>query len=426
MKEQITKFFNLQTNRDVLINTVGNYLNVAFIAFFALVLVRIMTPAQYGVLSVLLGIAYVLANVLDFGTTATIYSYLPAMIEKKTTRVYQFIKTIFSYQSIFSLIVIAILFITFPYLDRVFFKTHAPKWELYITAFSVLFLIWQNFVMNILFAAKKFLKANIYNNAQNLIKTLLILFLIYLNSITVGSVIFIFGIVGPVIFFLLLFLEKKDLVFILLKSEVKKEEFRFSYTISYFVGAQFFNLGLRMDLFMLSYFGLRNEVGYYGLSQKIILSVITTVISITQVLSPNFSRIRRKKDARYYLKNGFLYLLLPIGIFLILFMIPDQVYHLFFTEKFAQTAPITRSLVFPFLLFTLGNIPNLFVLYTFKKPSYILVSNIIFFFSMTIGCYLLIPKFGVFAPAYVIAFSMLGPILIQSLGALYEYKKLPE
>ncbi len=426
MKAHIIKFFKLQTNRDVLINTVGNYLNVAFTAFFALVLVRILSPTQYGVLSVLLGIAYVLSNVLDFGTTATIYSYLPAMMDKKTSRIYQFVKTIFSYQLIFSLIVITILFLTFPYLDKVFFKTHAPRWELYITAFSVLFLIWQNFVMNILFAAKKFLKANIYNNAQNVIKMLLLLFLIYLNSITVGSVIFIYGVVGPIVFFLFLFLEKKDLIFILLRSKVKKEEFRFAYTFSYFIATQFFNLGLRMDLFLLSYFGLRTQVGYYGLSQKIILSVITTVVSVTQVLSPNFSKIKRKKEARYYFRNGFLYLLIPTTIFIILLITPDQLYKMLFTAKFLQTAPITRSLVFPFILFTLSQLPNLFVLYTFKKTSYILISNVLFFIGMTVGCYFLIPKLGVFAPAYVITFSMLVPMVIQTFASIYEYKKLPD
>jgi len=87
-----------------------------------------------------------LANILDFGTTATIYSYLPALYEKKSHDLYSFIKSIFLYQSFFSFLVIAGLFISFPYLDKVFFKTEAPLWELWLTSFSVLFFIWQNFL----------------------------------------------------------------------------------------------------------------------------------------------------------------------------------------------------------------------------------------------------------------------------------------
>ncbi len=427
MRQRVTDFLKRPISKDVIVNTIGNYLNVFFVALFALILVRIMTPSQYGVLSVLLGIAYVLANVLDFGTTATIYSYLPPLIgvKRKQTQLYQFIKTTFFYQSTLSLIVIGLLFLSFPYLDRVFFKTGAPKLELYLTTISVLFFIWQNFITNILFSAKKFFKANLYINLANVLKTLIILFLILDRTITVGTVIFVFGIVGPAIFFFLLFLEKKDLVFVLLKSKVKREQFKFGYTLTYFFATQFFNLGLRMDLFLLSYFGLRNEVGYYGLAQKIILTVITTAVSITQVLSPNFSSLKSKKEARHYLKIGLSYLTIPIGLFILLFITPNQIFHFFFTDKFSQTAAITKSLVFPFILFTLGNLPLLFTLYTFKKPEYILYSNVIFFASMTVGCYLLIPKYGVFAPAYVIAFSLILPILIQTFGSLHEYKKLP-
>ncbi len=92
MLGKILNFIKKPTSRDILINTIGNYLNVFFVAFFAFLLVRIMQPSDYGVLSVLLGIAYVLANILDFGTTASIYSYLPPMIEKKHKNIYIFLK----------------------------------------------------------------------------------------------------------------------------------------------------------------------------------------------------------------------------------------------------------------------------------------------------------------------------------------------
>src|SRR3989338_10160866 len=103
MIKRLLNFIKKPTSKNIVINTIGNYLNVVFIAFFAFLLVRIMQPSEYGVLSVLLGIAYVLANILDFGTTASIYSYLPTMIEKKHKNIYIFLKSTFYYQSIFSL-----------------------------------------------------------------------------------------------------------------------------------------------------------------------------------------------------------------------------------------------------------------------------------------------------------------------------------
>lgn len=427
MIKKLGNFLKKPTSRDVAINTFGNYLNIFFTAFFALILVRILNPPQYGVLSVLLGIAYVLANILDFGTTATIYSTVPVMIEgekKERGNIYRFIKSTFFYQTLFSSVVIISLFLTFPYLDKVFFKTGAPAWELYLTTFSVLFFIWQNFALNILLAAKKFFKANLYLNLANILKTLVIFFLMAAKMITVGSVIFVFGILGPVIFFLLLFLEKKDLIFILLKSEVTKEEFRFGYTLTYFIASQFLNLGLRMDLFLLSYFLSKEEVGYYGLSQKIILTVLTTIVSITQVLSPAFSKIKKKEEVAAQVKAGIFYLLLPVGLFFLLMILPNFVFEIFFTENFSKTAAITRALSPAFILYTLGALPTLFLLYTVKKPVYILATNILFFVIVTAGSYFLIPSFGVFGPPWALFIGFFLMVITLTLISLYQYKKM--
>ena len=424
MFPRILHFIKRPTSKNVIINTIGGYLNIFFTALFALILVRILTPAQYGVLSVLLGIAYVLANILDFGTTATIYSYLPALYEKKSHDLYSFIKSIFLYQSFFSFLVIAGLFISFPYLDKVFFKTGAPLWEMWLTSFSVLFFIWQNFFQNILFATKKFMKTNIYLNLANLIKTAIIFLMIITKNVTVGSVIFIFGIIGPIIFFLLLIFEKRKLLPIIIKSVIDRKKVRLQYTLTFFIASQFFNLGLRMDLFLLSYFRSKAEVGFYGLSQKIILTIITTVISITQVLSPSFAKITKKSEALSQLKTGFAYLLFPALLFLALFFTPKQVYDLFFTENFAQTASITKALSLPFILYALGSLPMLFLLYTVKKPIYILISNIFFFIILTVGSYILIPRMGVFGPPYAIAAALIIAISIQVIASIKEFKKM--
>ncbi len=275
-------------------------------------------------------------------------------------------------------------------------------------------------------AAKKFLKVNIYSNLANVLKTIVILFMVYTKTVTVGSVIFVFGIVGPMLFFLLLFMEKKDLVFVLMKAEVKREEFRFGYTLTYFIASQFFYLGQRMDLFMLSYYRAGNNVGFYGLSQKIILSVITTVVSITQVLSPGFSKIKTKKDSKHQLKIGFFYMLLPVTLFAMLTIMPNFVFDILFTHKFNATAQITRVLSIPFVVYALGSVPMLFVLYTIKKPKFILVANILFFVTITLGSYLLIPNYGVFGPPVAIFVAMLLSSGILSYVAIKEYRKLPD
>ncbi len=426
MIQRLFNFIKKPTSRDIIINTIGNYFNVVFIAFFAFLLVRIISPAQYGVLSVLLGIAYVLANVLDFGTTATIYSYLPPLIEKSKKDTYVFIKTIFFYQTLFSLIVISVLFITFPYLDRIFFKTNAPKWELYMTTISVLFFIWSNFFLNILYASKKFLKANIYSLIANIIKTIVIIGFALVGKLYVGTVIFVFGIIGPTVFFILILYEKRERLDFFMKSKINRKHFRFKYTLTFFIATQFFNLASRMDLFLLSFFFPGSaQIGHYGLAQKIILTVTIAIGSITQVLSPQFSHLKTQEEVRHKVKTGFYYLIMPAGIFILLFLTPDIIFKLFFTDKFVKAASITKALGIPYLISIIGNIPNLFVLYTIKKPVYILWTNIAFLAVVSTGCFLLIPRYGVMAPIYVLTLGFIVGTAITSIASIYEYKKLP-
>jgi O-antigen/teichoic acid export membrane protein len=426
MLARILGFVKKPTSRDILVNTIGNYLNVFFTAFFAFLLVRVMQPSNYGVLSVLLGIAYVLANILDFGTTASIYSYLPPLLVKRRENLYVFLKTILFYQTGFSAIVITLLFIFFPFLDRAFFKTGAPNWELYVTTFSVLFFIWQNYAINALNAAKQFMKSNIFLNLSNLIKTVTIIAMIPLGMINVGSIIFVFGILGPAIFFILLFFDKKHVMKKIAMAPVDRNQFRFGYTITYFIASQFLYLSQRMDLFLLSYFLSRSpEIGYYGLAQKIILTVIASIVSITQVLSPNFSKIKTREEAFYQIRHGFFYMLIPAILFLLLYITPNQVFTLFFTDKFAQTATITKALSLPFIIYVFINIPGLFLLYTVKKPAIILFSNVVLFLVVTIGCLILIPKYGPFGPPYALAIAFMVNLGILSVASLREYRKLP-
>jgi len=250
--------------------------------------------------------------------------------------------------------------------------------------------------------------------------------MIPLKLITVGSIIFVFGIIGPIVFFILLFFEKKHIVLSILRSPVRKEEFRFGYTITFFIASQFFNLAQRMDLFLLSYFLSKSpEVGYYGLAQKIILTVIASIASITQVLSPRFSNISTKEEVKREFRTGLVYLLLPTAFFIALFFTPNVIFYIFFTEKFAQTAVITKTLTWPYIIYTFLNLPLLFLLYSVKKPAYILFSNLVIFIIITFGCFYLIPIMKVKGPPYALALAFFIGLIVLSVTSYIEYNKLP-
>lgn len=426
MIARFVRFITDPTSKNVIINTTGNYLNVFFVAFFALILFRTMSPVEYGKFSVLIGFAYVMSNILEFGTTASIFSTVPTLFHEDDNRLYTFIKSTFFYQTTLSVIAIVILILTFPTLDQIFFKTSVSPRILGMTAFSILLFLWQNFLTNVLFAAKRFFRANLYLNTSNVIKGLILLGLSMTNNISIATVIMTYGLIGPLVFFLMVLYKNYEQIEPMKQAKVKRNEIKLNYTLTYFAASQFYNVGLRMDLFLLSFFGLGAQVGYYASAQKIILSIIATVVSISQVLTPQFASAKTVQDVKKLFKKGFTYMLIPTGIFLTLLFTPDAIFSFVFTETFNDAIPITKILALPFMLTGVGTLFMLFILYTVKKPLYILISNIFFFIIVTLGSYILIPEKGMYGPPFAIALALvvtIGILIVATIKELNIMKK---
>ncbi|MFQ5452452.1 MAG: oligosaccharide flippase family protein [Candidatus Paceibacterota bacterium] len=402
---RLKNFLRLQTSKDVIINTSGNYLGVLFAFFYTLILARALSIEEFGTLTVLLAIAYVLANILDFGITASIYSYLPPIITDKPKSV-RFIKSNFIYLTSLASITLIILFFASATLDRLFFKLAVPQSLYGFALLSVLFFIWQNFVLNVLYASKRFLYANIAVNLSHFVKTILLTLLVYWGAATIQNVIIILGIAGPAIFMSSILLHKPSLVGVYTASDLDKQDIKLGYSLTYFAATQLFSIASRADLFLISFFLVKTELGYYALAQRIILAIITSVNSISQVLSPQFAEAKTRTQVKKLFKTSFIYMLAPASIFVVLVLTPDWLYGLAFTDKFIPTAAIARPLAIAYILYGFSIIPLLYFLYTARRPVYMLMANFIFLVVAAGGSYLLIPTFGVFGPprAYLAAF----------------------
>ncbi|MDO8497605.1 MAG: hypothetical protein Q7S61_03610, partial [bacterium] len=123
-------------------------------------------------------------------------------------------------------------------------------------------------------------------------------------------------------------------------------------------------------------------------------------------------------------KTGFMYLLVPTALFCVLFFFPVPLYDIFFTTRYLAAVPIIRALSLPFILYSLSSLPMLFILYTVKKPVYILMANIMFFLIVTAGSYTLIPGMKVLGPPWAIFAAFLVSTTILSIATIKEYRKM--
>jgi len=410
----------------IIINTIGTYLSIGFSLIFVLVLTRMLGRVEYGTLTVLLGVIYIGATILDCGVTTVIYSAIPPLYKGgQATQLDTLIKTILYYQTICATIAVGLLIVLFPFLDSRFLHTNAPPLTYIITALSILGFVWQNTIQNMLMAMGKFFEVNAWFNVSNIVR-LIALGIIYIySSVTIFWIICIFGIVGPGVFLGALLYAYTHRVKGVAEALADRELLMFRHSLTSFLAQQFFNIGMRVDLFVLAYFGLKNALGDYGIAQKIILSIISIVVSITQVLSPEFALVKTKDQMKKLIKRSVAFLLVPTALFLVLTITPGWVFGLVFTHKFTDTPSLTRSLGLVYSIFGLGQILWLSLLYTFKKAHSLLYTNIIFFIIVSVCNLIFIPIYGAHGAPIALFISFVIMSIAQGHILWREYQKLP-
>lgn len=425
IKSLIKKLERYPTLRHIIINLTGSYANIFFTAFFALVVVRVLYPSEYGVFSLLFGISYVLANVFDFGITASMYSNMPLIFNDKV-KLRKFLKVHFFYQAGLSALFVLLFYFGFEYLDKLFFKTGVSQLEVLVVCVSIILFVWQNFLLNAYLAVKNIVFANLAVNFSNLIKAGLIIYLMTAAKINLLNVLLVLGVLGPVIAIVICLVYKRQAFLYSLKEKIDFKLIDLSYVLTFFVATQIFALASRMDLFIVSYYYSNEVVGYYGLAQKVVLTIMVTISSITQILSPQFSQVKSKQEFIMVLKKGLVFLSLPAVFYIIVFFIPDSVYKLLFTQEYSSAFYYIRLMSLSYVLYPFANLIYLVVLYVLKDPKIISIANFCFLLIISFGAFFMTPYLGIngvllsLFSANLISFILLAGLSYKRLKSFFK------
>jgi O-antigen/teichoic acid export membrane protein len=356
---------------------------------------------------------------------SSVYAHVPEHMHDRKLTV-DFLWTNILVLTILSVGSLLILWLFSQSIDRYFFKTGASFYVYGLALIGTQMYIWLNFVRDTLNASGKFLHINIATNISNLIKAALLIYITLQGNLTVEHVLIILGIVGPLIVFIYIFGQSRWIFRAITQAQASYQHVKLRFTLTYFVSTQLFQLATRADLFMIAYFLTRPEVGYYGLSQRVILAVVTSADSITQVMSPQFAKIKTQHDVKKLLKQSAFYMLIPTGMFLMGAFLPSSIYILVFGKTYEASTLITKLLSFAYIPFPFLAALLLFFLYTVKKPHYLLISNGLFFLTIMIVHTLLIPHLRLVAPpiSYFTAFIVVTCAMFTMYR--HELKQLPK
>lgn len=425
INRSLTRLRALPHSRNIIINTVGTYLGFVFSAIYIVFFVRVLSPAEFGLLSVLQAFSYLLTNILSFGMPASVYAHLPSH-RHSAKELSEYIFSNILVMTVLSGLSLALLYAWVHDIDSHFLRTHATDHLFILALIGTQMYIWQNFLTDVLNASGHYLHINVSNNLSHLIRVCVLVLLAVTGHLTIGTILFVMGILGPSIVFIRTALSWPAFITMLAHTRVTRETVRFAYTFTYYIASQLYQLATRTDLFLISYYLTRPEVGYYGLSQKILLAVVTSSDSITQVLSPQFAKARTYGDVQTLLKHMRTYMLLPAGMFALGILIPKEVYTLVFSAQYDASTVVTKALSLAYMItpFIAGML--LVFLYTIKKPRYLLISNALLCAIIVSMNYHFIPSLRLFAPAisYGVAHLVVGVFLYSALK--YEMRLLPK
>lgn len=409
-------------SKDIIINAGGAYLNIGFATFYTIFLARTFDRVEFGVLSVLLVFSYVLANIFNFGMPAAIYAHIPKIAHDHTKAV-QFLKSNVILLIILAILSLGVIFLISPYLDAHIFKLNAPLLYYGLALMGTFFYIIQNFVRDSINAVGDFLHINIAQNISNAVKTALLIVASLNHSLTIENALFIMGIIGPAIVFAIVLFERRWIVRSFINSEITRSAIKLGYTTQYFIASQLFALASRIDLFMVAYFLMPGDKGDYALAQRVVLAIVTTTDSISQVLSPQFAKVHSRHEILTLFKKSFIFVLLPTALFVAAMVVPTFLYSLFFTDKFILSFPITRLLSFAYIPYNFAAILLLYFLYTIKKPIHVIYSNFILVVILIIGDYVLIPRLGLYGPPIASFIAFMTVLVYLSVVCMHYFKK---
>lgn len=152
--------------------------------------------------------------------------------------------------------------------------------------------------------------------------------------------------------------------FIVPKVSFDKERIRFFLREAYVIGlaAFFIEISFRMDTFFLTARGY-DEVAFFGVPLRIVSRLMILSVVITESTLPVFSRLAKisHKETLDFLSQSFKYIiiiLLPVCVLFTFF--PEEIITLIFSDKFVQSVPSMRIMIWVFLFFSvimyMGNV----------------------------------------------------------------------
>lgn len=142
----------------------------------------------------------------------------------------------------------------------------------------------------------------------------------------------------------------------------------------------------------------QEAAGIYGLALNLSYILPILIISLKLVLLPEASRLKEVHQFERYLKSTLKISLAIIGLFIPLLFLSKPLILFFFGRRYSEAVAVFNWLLFSHFFVAVGS-PIRSALYSMDKPHILSGVDFIRAAAVALGCYFLIPPFGLLVPA---------------------------
>lgn len=389
------------TAKDTFILFAGN-LGSAFWGFlFTLFAARSMSIAEFGIFSAVLNFVVIISSVADIGISTGSVNFVSTHTARgEHEKANEYIKASFLIRLFIVLLISVLVAIFAPFVSKTFLATTDPKLAIWGAVIPIFFFP-DAFFPFILQAKKKFLHSTVIDNVFYLARLVFALGFYFAGGLTMDKAFWAFGAGFVVEIILIAVFVRSDF----LRSRPGKNEYKNLLKYSGWLGVSKIvsSIAGKLDVQMLASLAGALATGLYSIPSRLASFIGILSGSFSSVLAPRLAGFGDKeKEKKYILKS--LLAVLPIVAGVVLWIIIAKPFILIlFGEKYIDSVPIFRALA-------AAQIPVIFTIPSSSAITYAMKKTVYFgvysFFQLALTFslnLLLIPKYGVFGPAIVMA-----------------------
>jgi len=379
---------------------------------FWVIMGKMLVPEQYGILTTVIALFYVLANVCSLGLFESISKLVPELIDKKKIKqAHGIISHSLKLALLLSLVFAGLIYFFAPQLSQIIYSSAEMVAPLQLLSFIVLTGVAWTIVRGIFISLQKFKKLFVSELIGNVLRVLLAILLVSIGLQALGG-----AASWSISFFIII------IVLVLLLPKLKPGKFDkkrfYRYSISSLIYLLSFFLLLQGGLIVLGILGSMTSVAMLGATVVISQILLFIPFIFAHSILPTLSELwrRSKKSAIKILSiSTKINILTVLPLFILFAMFSETAIRLMYTDQYLPATILFPGFFLGTLLFGISNLLLIFI-YSIGKPvkrMFLIVAAMIL--NIILSVYL-VPFYG--AQGAVIAF-LTSQILLLTLSLYY-------